>query len=675
MKTKPIVSEHAQNLYNKRLRGKQKGSLNEMLKDVSTRLCLGYPEPTRTARSRLYNRLMSSGTFLPTTATLHNVVHGSGSLAGCTVLPVEDGARGFLVTTLPQVLESLLEGVGVGLDLSALAPRHAPDLSTGRSSPGPVESLSSLSLAADRPIAHAGLKPAALMASLRADHPDVFEFIRLKIGRRIASVNLSLAIDSPFVEAAEREGLLPARWGAGAGLVPLTRQALTDWHERSSQRACGSVDLSIISKDQVHSRAVDNVVGRVVGDIVCLWAKSILEEVARASHACGDPGLINLEAINRSNPTHPRDRGRGVSTWGVGVIRTTTPCGEQPLLPFEKCYLGSLNLATFVDRKTRMFRFDRLARATELSVRLLDDVIELDLGSDDRSESAKVIRANRKIGVGMMGLADALAELELPYDSPRARQFASQVASAIQAAAENASRTLAREREPFGNWEDSSFARGKLPPRRHATVTTIAPTGHISTLADCSTGVEPYFRLAYLRDAAGSRFQRCASLGRKLQSLGYDLDTWIAATRTRDPEFRFEGTLKGLCEAPTGDAQRDGRLRDLKGVFRTAHEITPADHLAMIRAIQDHVENGVSKTVNLPHDAGIGDVVAILKDALRLGLKGITVFRDGCLSHQALSGAPACPACGKVEALRPNDCHEWKCDPIFGGCGHDACSV
>lgn len=402
----------------------------------------------------------------------------------------------------------------------------------------------------------------------------------------------------------------------------------------------------------IRSRSAGVVIGRVVGGLLFFRARTALEQIARAAHACGDPGLINLDAVNRGNPTHPRHQtGEAAPVPGVGVIRTTTPCGEQPLLPYEKCFLGSFNVAAYV--ADGAFDHKRLKEDVGLAVRLMDDVIELELGRG-HSPSAAVTWANRKIGLGIMGLADALAELDLPYDSEETRATAGTIAATIQAAANQTSRELAAERGPFGNWPHSSFARNGQPTRRPATVTTIAPTGYISTLAGCSTGIEPYFLLEYVRDAAGLSLQGCAPLQRKLEEVGYSLAAWVAATQQQSASYRFDGTLAGLAETPTEDERLNAPLQRLKPVFRTAGEVAPSDHLKMVQALQRYVENGISKTINLPAGASVADVSRILEEAMLRGLKGITVFRDGCLKHQALFTVPACPTCGETKAMRVN---------------------
>jgi ribonucleoside-diphosphate reductase alpha chain len=346
--------------------------------------------------------------------------------------------------------------------------------------------------------------------------------------------------------------------------------------------------------------------------------------IAQSAHACGDPGLLNLGAINRTNPTHPRflvgDGDR--PDVGVGVIQTTAPCGEQPLLPYESCFLGSFDLSRFV--AAGRFQFTSLAAAVPVAVRFLDDL--LDRSSSGLAPVDAALAANRKIGLGVMGLADALGELELPYDSPGARTLAVDIMRTIHEEAIEASRALARTRGPFPNWPHSRFARQEEPPRRHATLTTIAPTGHISQLAGCSPSIEPYYRLRYGQAGA---IRACRPLQEKLAEIGFTLEEWVRRTGQRNGSHAWRGTLGELAADPTSDPARNARLRELSKVFATAVEIAPADHLAMLEALQPHVENGISKTVNLPADCTEDEVAALMVQALRADLKGLTVFREG----------------------------------------------
>jgi ribonucleoside-diphosphate reductase alpha chain len=303
----------------------------------------------------------------------------------------------------------------------------------------------------------------------------------------------------------------------------------------------------------------------------------------------------------------------------------------------------------------------------------MDDIIE---HSDNSIRLAnEVSRSNRKIGIGIMGWADVLAELNIPYDDEKAFSLASNVAQCIQESAVRASEDLANERGPFPNFTNSSLAKRGERPRRHATLTTIAPTGHISTLAGCSTASEPYFLAAYMREAAGRQLEVARPLKKKLQALNFSLREWINATKLTRPDYAFDGTLAYLSDEPTKYSHVNSALQQIKTVFRTSHEISPENHMRMVECFQKHTDNGISKTINLPQGASIADVRHVFELALERGLKGITIFRDKCLSEQALQTLPTCPGCGGIEALTPSACGGYDCSKELGGCGYAACEL
>ena len=590
-------------------------------------ICQGYDGPDRAEWRTQYFEMLHSRAFLPTTVLLHNAARGSGSLAGCIVLPLNSSTNDLYQDAVPRIATALLTGTGVGLDLTVLPPRSWQDPETMRACPGPVEVLSSVVQAMQGPMNYSGLKPAAFMASMLACHPDIFEFIAAKRRNAMASVNTSVAIDQAFEDALDRDGWLPLAWMENEQAVPVRCRDLEAMRRRATDRPTPGPDLSI-KGNELLSEAAGMPVGRVLGDVLVIRARSVLEAIAASAHACGDPGLLNIGVINESNPTLPsRIKRDGL---GVGVIHTTAPCGEQPLLPYEVCHLGSFNLTRFCTDG----RFDiaDLKRTVAVAVRFMDDAIDV---SDNGSQVVNdLARANRKIGLGIMGLADTLAQLELPYDSDAARSFAKEVSLAISTSAARASRELALERGANATLLRGPDGAGR-GLRRHVTLTTIAPTGHISVLADCSPGIEPYFRLQFDTVAAGGRSYRCAVLDEKLAALGYSLEAWVAATRDGDPGFKFDGTLGPLADDPTDDTAQNARLRELKRVFRTAHEISPMDQLRMVETLQETVDNGISKTINVSKDATVHDLYDLFEAAVRLRVKGISVYRDQCRRDQA----------------------------------------
>lgn len=637
-------SSDALNLVSKRFLPKGEASVEEWLKTVCARVCDHYPDGERQLWIERFFDLIYSRTFLPTTTTLHNAFWGHGGLSGCMVLPLPSETEKLVGDTLSLILKTLISGTGVGLDFTVLPPRLWQDDASDRMHAGPSRYLYSIAAAAEGPVPYAGVKRPAFMASIMVDHPDVFEFLTTKLREEQPAVNISAAVEGAFLTALRRDGWLPLRWHDGERTVYLTRAMLDGMRARASQRGLPPPDLYVRDDARIYSNAADSFVGREVGDKLFVRAQTLLDVIAETAHRCGDPGLLNLEAINRANPTHPRYGCRPGSEVGVGVMRTTAPCGEQPLLPYEVCQLGSFNLTAFIDRGR--FDFRALEQSVHLAVRFLDDVIEV--GYDGPAEIDSLAKANRKIGIGIMGLADVLAEMEIPYDTEEARLFGVRVMGTIRENAAEASQLLAKERGAFPSCKCSRFHLEGLP-RRNATLTSIAPTGYISTLAECSTGIEPYYLLDYSRAFSGTRRHKCVVLENKLAALGYSLDKWIDATRSERPRYEFDGTLAALSDRPSGDSDLDARLRRLKDVFRTAHEISPSEHLKMVSALQPFVDNGISKTINLHHDATVEDVRRVFEEALGAGVKGVTIFRDRSLDRQALTPSARAASLSSVD--------------------------
>ncbi len=326
-----------------------------------------------------------------------------------------------------------------------------------------------------------------------------------------------------------------------------------------------------------------------------------------AALTTGDPGLIFVDAIDRANPTPE-----------VGKLEATNPCGEQPLLAYEACNLGSINLATLVNE--RELDWDELDRLVALGVRFLDDVI--DQSHYPLPQITAIVHANRKIGLGVMGLADMFIKLGIAYDSPEALELAEKIMTRIQDRAVDQSQVLAGERGPFPNFPRSLWHQQGQPPRRHATVTTIAPTGTISIIAGASSGIEPLFAVAYRRRALeGEEFEEVHPLFlEKLRQAGLSSDEWV-------PKVLASGRIRPLSGLP----------EDIRRLFPTTFEVSVENQVKMQAAFQRHVENAVSKTINLAPEATKADVAAAFMLAFKSGLKGITVYRYGSKPGQVLS--------------------------------------
>jgi ribonucleoside-diphosphate reductase alpha chain len=631
------------------------GTVAEWLWCVCSSLCASYPEAERDLQTQRYFDLLYCRRFLPTTATLVNAC-GGGGLSGCLVLPVPPDTQSLFSTTLPDIARALQYGTGVGLDISVVPPRLAriglgpskqreSGPGSAQLSPGPVEVLTSLATALDAPIAYTGVKRAALMGSLFIAHPDIFEFIAAKRSRYLPTINLSVSVDGPFLTALRRGGLCELEWQPGgssdgpcsssAGTAVLLRSDLELMALDARGRGLPGPDLYLDNEGHLYSRASGGRrVGCSIGERILVDARLLWQLLAEAIRDCGEPGLLNLAAIEDANPTRlDLSPFSDTAPPGFGYLRTTAPCGEQPLLPYEVCQLGSLNLPAFLSVGGELDEA-ALEEAVWLAVRLLDDVIDVADLSVYGAACPAVVTANRKIGLGIMGLADVLAEWDLPYDTEAAREAAVGILRRVRHAAEAASEELGRERGAFPN---ACLLRDHSTTRRNATVLSLPPTGSISILAGCSPSIEPYFTLGYWQQSGiERRFRRFAVLDRKLRSINYSLEEWIKATKAVDPDYEFDGTLRGLRVDILPEPDRRIQLERLGEVFKTAREIRPSDHVQMVAALQPYVDNGISKTINLPLNTTVEEIEQLLMKALEAGLKGITLFPDHPLLTPAL---------------------------------------
>jgi ribonucleoside-diphosphate reductase alpha chain len=518
--------------------------------------------------------------FLPNSPTLMNAGTPLGQLSACFVLPVEDSMEG-IFDSLKLMALIQQSGGGTGFSFSRLRPRGALVASTGGNASGPVSFMRIFDCATEN-IKQGGKRRGANMGVLRADHPDIEEFIDAKLdGQSFASFNLSVGVPDAFMEAviADRPWRLH--------------------HPRTGQTA----------------RTIP--------------AVELFDRIARAAWQTGDPGMIFLDAINRVNPLPD-----------LGPIEATNPCGEVPLLPCESCNLAAINLSHMVRREGGGFavNWKKLTDTARLGIRFLDNVIEV--GRWPAPQVAAVARANRKVGLGVMGFAEVLILLGIPYASDQAVTLANELMCSLEGEALVASHGMAHERGVFPNWERSIYARQGLR-LRNATRTSIAPTGTLSLLAGTSASIEPLFALAYRREHALD--------GQTLTELN---PLFLRCARQRG--FYSEQLVRDLLAC--------GSLAGLEGVspatrelFRTALEIAPEDHLRIQAAFQMHTDNAVSKTVNLPHAATVEDVAGIYRRAWELGLKGITVYRYGSRTEQVLQ-------LGLGESSEERE-HFARCDP------------
>jgi ribonucleoside-diphosphate reductase alpha chain len=541
----------------------------DLFRRVARAVARAEPEAARGAAAERFEARLSALEFLPNSPTLMNAGRSHGQLAACFVLPVEDDLAS-IFDALKWAALIHQSGGGTGFSFSRLRPAGDVVKTTHGVASGPL-SFMRVYDAATEIIKQGGVRRGANMAVLGAGHPDVLAFVDAKRGAGLENFNLSVAAPDALFEAAARGAPWPLR------------------HPRTGATV----------------REVD--------------ARALLDRVAAAAWESGEPGLVFLDRVEAANPTP--DAGR---------FEAVNPCGEQPLLPFEACTLGSVNLAAF--ERGGEVDWDALGACVADGVRFLDDVLDVNVWP--LPQIAAISARNRKVGLGVMGWADLLVRLGIPYDAPEALSLADRLMGFVRGEAHAASEALARERGPFPGFPTSALARAGLPPRRNATVTTIAPTGTLALIAGCSSGIEPLFALTYVRRALGDAELREEHplVVRALRDAG--AEEAIASVRSM-------GRARGVPGVPEAVAR----------VFATAYDVSPDAHVRAQAAFQRHTDNGVSKTINLPRTATVEDVAHAYTLAFELGCKGITVYRDGSREKQVLRGGATvngeeCPQCG-----------------------------
>jgi ribonucleoside-diphosphate reductase alpha chain len=562
----------------------------QLFRRVARAIAGAEPEGARERWAERFEARMASLEFLPNSPTLMNAGRDRGQLAACFVLPVGDDLAS-IFDALKWAALIHQSGGGTGFAFSRLRPRGDLVRTTHGVASGPVSFIRVFD-AATETIKQGGVRRGANMAVLRVDHPDVLEFVDAKRGPGLENFNISVAATDAFMLAAARGERFALRHPRGAPAAELD-------------------------------------------------ARELLDRIALAAWESGEPGLLFLDRIEAANPTPDLARFEAVN-----------PCGEQPLLPFEACTLGSVNLSRFA--RGAAVDWPALAACVRDAVRFLDDVLEVN--AHPLPQIAEVTRRNRKVGLGVMGWADLLVALGLPYDAPGALALADELMAFVAREAHGESERLAAERGPFPGWPTSAPAREGRRPRRNATVTTVAPTGTLSVIAGCSSGIEPLFAVAYVRRALGdvALEEEHPLLLRHLREAGAE-----AAL----PRILANGRCRGVPGVP--DA--------VQALFATAHDVAPEVHVRMQAAFQRHVDNGVSKTVNLPREAPVEAVRDAYRLAHELGCKGITVYRDGSRREQVLRGgvptpATLCPQCGGKLA------HSGGCSTCRA-CGYATCET
>ncbi len=516
-----------------------------------------------------FYEIMSSLRFLPNSPALMNAGKPIGQLAACFVLPVEDSMSA-IFNTLRNAALILQSGGGTGFSFSRLRPNKDIVRSTSGVASGPVSFMKIYDMATEV-IKQGGARKGANMGILSIDHPDILEFIKIKrnIGE-LSNFNISVAVTDEFIEAVKNDA-----------------------------------EYNLINPRD----------GKVTQKVK---AKKVFDEIVHSAWDTGDPGMIFIDKVNRDNPT-PQ----------IGRIESTNPCGEQPLLPYEACVLGSFNLSKYVNEECssqiqnipediidyqkiiNCIKWDILKRDIIIAVRLLDNAIDVNIYPIRDIEMMH--KGNRKIGIGVMGWADMLILLGLPYGHEKSYLLAKDIMRFIRDEARKASVGLAEKKGVFPNFKGSIYDTPNMPSLRNATLTTIAPTGTLSLIADCSSGIEPLFMLAYKRLVIETEL--------------LEINKYFLQTAKKYNFFREQiiqkiyktGSIRGIKNIPS----------KFKRIFRNAFEIPFEDHIEMQSAFQQYTDNAVSKTINLPNSASKKDIARAYMLAYEKGLKGITVFRYG----------------------------------------------
>jgi ribonucleoside-diphosphate reductase alpha chain len=540
----------------------------------------GTPERALAVASEFYE-LMAKRRFMPNSPTLMNAGREMGMLSACFVLPVEDSIEGIFDSIKATALIQKAGG-GTGFSFSRLRPQGDLVKSSGGTTEGPLSFIQVFSKATDA-IQQGAFRRGANMGILRVDHPDIVKFITFKDDlEQLTNYNVSVAVTNKFIDE--------------------VRNAPTTVHRVMNPRSKEWTDL--------HKWGPDGEVLDETWSVGEIW-----DMIIEHAHRAGEPGVVFIDRINERNPIK-----------NVGLIEATNPCGEQPLHPYDSCNLGSVNLGTLVKGKGAEARFDwdEYKSLVHTTTRFLDNVIEANRYPLPQID--QMSKTTRRIGLGVMGFADALYKLGIPYNSEEGCEFGEEVMRVLNDESHLASEMLAEERGVFPAWEGSDWEKQGRRLRNSYT-TTVAPTGTISILADCSGGIEPMFSLAFIRQV----MKDSRGVPTILRETNY-----VFEESAREHGLYSEELIDQIVEQGTLQHIED-MPEDMKRVFVTAHDITPHWHMRMQAAFQRHCDSSISKTINFPREATVEDIQQIYELAVDLDVKGVTVYRDGCRDLQPMA--------------------------------------
>lgn len=531
--------------------------------------------------ARDFYSLMADRLFMPNSPTLMNAGRSMGMLSACFVLPVEDSIEGIFDSIKATALIQKAGG-GTGFSFSRLRPSGDLVESSGGTTEGPLSFIQVFSKATDA-IQQGAFRRGANMGILRIDHPDIVRFIKFKDDRsRLENYNVSVAVTDRFIDE--------------------VRKAPDTPHEVQNPRTEKWTKLEKRDAD-----------GTATGEY---WAVGELwEMIIEHAHRSGEPGIVFIDRINARNPIK-----------NVGLIEATNPCGEQPLHPYDSCNLGSINLGLMVEGTgdSTTFNWDQFRSVIHTSTRFLDNVIEVNRYPLPQIDNMS--KTTRRIGLGVMGFADALYKMGIAYNSEEGCTFGEEIMRVLNDESHLASEILAEERGVFPAWEGSDWETAGRRLRNSYT-TTIAPTGTISIIADCSGGIEPMFSLAFNRQV----MKDTAGRPTVMREVNY-----VFERAARDAGYYSDELIDQIIEDGTL-AHLEGIPEEHQGLYVTAHDISPEWHMKMQAAFQRSCDSSISKTINFPHDATVDDVRAIYEQAIDQDVKGVTVYRDGCREMQPMA--------------------------------------